>query len=216
MTRILLKTVFVCLFTVAVICSCKKDDDNENGGNGISKDNTITATVVNGLSFDADVVKLEIDYEKSNGEWDVYVVENAHYVDGGFILHLPEKVDDMYLSIPEEDEEFYDNVTVSNRNVKYSMCYLCAYKSDDYAGYFYHGIGDWRSSLVYANGYLDITGSYTETDDYSYTTVYKYNVHLKKGWNMVYDVDRSNGNNTSEYEVTSTAPLGAEWCFDEG
>jgi hypothetical protein len=44
----------VCLFTVVAISSCKKDDDdeNENGGNGIIQNNTITATVVNGLSLD--------------------------------------------------------------------------------------------------------------------------------------------------------------------
>jgi hypothetical protein len=229
MTRNLLKMAFVCLFTVVAISSCKKDDDDENGGNGVIKNNTITAKVVDGLSLDGKVyvVKAEVEYENSNGREVTYVAANTNYINGGFTLKLPENVSDAYLTSLSSDEFYFpDGITVSNRNVKigtydndYDHATLAAYDmSNNMVGRFDHCTANSWSVLLYANGDVSITGSYTKNytnwEGITYTYTFISNIHLKKGWNMLYEKQTKNGNNTT-YESTTTAPSDAEWWWED-
>jgi hypothetical protein len=194
---------------------------DEDGGDGIIKNNTITAKVVNGLSFDVDFIRLEIGYDKGNDDWDVYVAANAPYVNGGFRLKLPANVNDRYLFPIDEEGYFPAGITVSHRNVKISMWddgqNLYAYKANNCVGDIRHGIGDWGSSQVYANGDVSITGTSTNTDtnwdDITFVDTFIFNVHLKKGWNILYMREMSKGNNQYVYEVTTPPPSGADWYF---
>jgi hypothetical protein len=233
MTRNLLKMTFVCLFTVGAISFYDRDDDEKNGS---IPDNTIIATVENGsnLNGKVDSVMAMIVYQKSNGGLDYYVVASAPYSNSGFILKLPENVNDSYLGIGiSRFIDILDGITVSNPNVKIGAAmFIDAYKAGDNTGYFYHGIADWKSMLMYVNGDLSITGSDTNTGTLNleyhedgltggtYTYTYKYNVHLKKGWNMVYtktvnEESAEKGNYTikNEYEATTTVPSGTKWYF---
>jgi hypothetical protein len=221
MKRNFLMMALVCLFTVVAISSCKKDDDDDG-----SIGNTLTVTVENGSSLNEkiDAVKVEIEYGKlSSYDWDTYEATNAPYSNGGFTLTLPETVSDTYLEAFDAGD-FEEGITVSNFNVKTGYAYIEAYKADDNTGFFYHGTGtadeDWEGELVYSNGDVSITGSYTDTYDWEdsdgvHTETYteKYNVHLKKGWNRVYEKDTEKGNNTYEEETTTTVPSGAKWYY---
>ncbi|MDR2287162.1 MAG: Ig-like domain-containing protein [Prevotellaceae bacterium] len=190
----------------------------------VTADTTITATVENGSSFngEVDTVKAEIEYIKSNGRWDDYMLASAPYSNGGFTLKLPKEVSDLYLNALSEGE-IPDSITVSNRNVKIGQVFLNAYESNYQVGNFYHGTADWEGFLIYANGNVSVTGSntYTEINDFdgdgvpdeTYTYTEKDNVHLKKGWNMVYTRETEKENNTYEYEMTTTAPSDAKWYF---
>jgi hypothetical protein len=223
MKKNFLMMAFVCLFIGVTISSCKKDDkEDENNG---SIGNTLTVTVENGSSLNGkiDAVKAKIDYEKSNGGWDEYIAASAPYSNGGFTLQLPETVSDTYLGAFDTDE-IPDGVTVSNLNAKIGWGYIEAYKEDENVGYFYLGTGttdaDWEGELIYSNGDVNITG--TETDVYSWesdgetyteTETNKYSMYLKNGWNIVYEKWTEKGNNTEEYELTTTAPSGAKWYY---
>jgi hypothetical protein len=207
MKRNYLKMAFVCLFTVVAICSCKKDDDDETGGDSSIKDNTFTVVVENGNSYNEliDVVKLELDEVQNSSTVKYSALASAEYKNGGFTLTLPASVSSQYLE-PLDDSP--DGVTVSNRNVKFAWINLSAYKSDSDIGYFYVKSGDWKGGLMYADSNVSITGTETESDEKdTYTT--RYSMNLKKGWNIVY----TKGNNRI-YEITTTAPAGAKWYFE--
>jgi hypothetical protein len=210
--RKFLMKVFICLFTVVALCSCSKDDD-ENDNAQIPYNTFID--VENGASYNEkiDVAKAEIYLGSSNN----YVtLASATYENGGFTLDLPESVSAQYLegigfagSVPQ-------GLTVSNLNVKTGWVDLDAYKSDTKTGYFYHGTGDWEGGFVYFDSDCNMTGSYTNTYTYSeitYTDKETYNVHGKRGWNMVYLKSTNKGNYTYEYEYTTAAPAGAKWYF---
>jgi hypothetical protein len=220
MKRNFLMMALVCLFTVVAISSCKKDDDDENNG-GIG--NTLTVTVENGSSLNGkiDNVKLEIGYELlSSYGWGYYEVASAPYSNGGFTLNLSETVDDTYLEAFDTDD-LDDGVKVSNPNVKTGYAEIEAYKADYSTGCFYHGTNDWESELMYANGDVSVTGSYTDTETWedsvggtiTETLTEKCNIHLKKGWNIMYYKGTEKGNNTYEVETTTTAPSGAKWYY---
>jgi hypothetical protein len=187
------------------------ENKNENSSNG-SISNTLTVTVENDsiLNGQIDIVKLNVGYENS------YVATSAAYNNGSFTLILPEDVSDMYL----EALDVSNGVEISNHNVKIGGAYIEAYKANVNVGEFYFGTGitdaDWRSQLIYSNVDVSITGFYADTanwisDRVKYTE--KYNVHLKKGWNLVYGKETDKGNNTYEIELTTTAPSGVKWYF---
>jgi hypothetical protein len=228
MKKNFLMKALVCLFTVVAISSCSKDenDDDENGGN---IGNTITATVENGSSYNEKInaAKVEFEYQRDDGKWDYYVAATAPYSNSSFTLQLPENVSDTYLKTfddDDDDNEFPEGVTVSNRNVKRGQALIGAYKGDHRVGYFYFATGitdmDWSSNLIYANGDVNITGSHTETYNrdsngvtHVETYIDRYNVYIKKGWNMVYETWKESGN-TYEHETTTTAfSSGKWWCY---
>jgi hypothetical protein len=180
----------------------------------------LTVTVEDGSSFNGkiDSVKVGIYGEEEDS---YYVMTSAPYSNGGFTLNLPETVSDTYLS---ELGDLGDSITVSNLEVKGAIVNIRAYKADDDIGRFYHGTGtadeDWESDLMYSNSDVSITGSDTSTSNWEdsdgvHTDTYikKYNVHLKKGWNIVYSRETEKGNNTHEEEKTTIAPSDAKWYY---
>jgi hypothetical protein len=213
MKRNFLIKAFVCLFTVVALCSCSKDDDEENSNGSIP--NKMVIAVENGASYNEkiDVVKVEIYSESSNN----YVpLVSAPYENGGFTLDLPESVSAQYLEGIDFEEGVPQGLTVSNLNAKIGWVYLSAYKLSDETGYFYHGTGDWEGGLVYLDSDYNMTGSHTESETYEeviYTYKETYNVHGKRGWNMVYEKETNKGNNSYEYEMTTAVPAGAKWSF---
>jgi hypothetical protein len=217
MERIFFKKAIVCLFTVVALCSCNKDDDDFNS---TVANNTITAKVENGSRLGVDEVSVKIWYE-TGSSWNVYEVVISDYNSGEFTLNLPSTVSDKYLSPDESlDDLSDDGVKVSNPGVKTGWAYFEAYDSGDNTGEFIYATGtsssDWYGQLVYVNGDLSITGTYmatistvtngeiTDTKDYPQ----KYSIHLKKGWNMLYEKDTDDN-----YERTTKAPAGLKWYY---
>jgi hypothetical protein len=206
MKKNFLMKAFVCLFTVVALCSCKKDDDEVP--TSTVPGNTITATVESGSSFNnqIDTVIVRIDsYELTETK--------SAYSNGGFTLNLPATVIDTYL---DEYDDAPTGITVSNPKVKVGWADLRAYKSGSIVGDIYYATGksdsDWEGELVYVNGDVSVTGSYTEKDgDESYTE--KSNVHLRKGWNIVYSKETEN-EKSYVYEQTTQAPAGLKWYYN--
>ncbi|MDR0385987.1 MAG: hypothetical protein LBH60_07910, partial [Prevotellaceae bacterium] len=200
--------------TVVAFSSCSKDEDNGNGNSSKIEGNKLTVAVENGASHNSkiDLVKAEIWY---GDEWTEYTVATAPYSNGKFTLNLPASVDAKYLDAVTN--ELSEGVTVSNRSAKIAVVEgLAAYKSDNHVGDIYYTTGnregDWWATLIYADADVSVTGTSTQTYDdgavYTYKT--KYNVHLKRGWNMVYNRETAK----NEGEVTSTATAGLKWYVD--
>jgi hypothetical protein len=201
---------FVCLFTVAALISCSKDDDN-NGADSGAISNVLTVVVENGSNHNSmiDVVKLLAF--GTNGE---DVLAESDYTDGRFTLNLPNPLGSQYLN-PVGDIAPYSGITVSNRNVKIGDAALCAFKENEETGYFYTASGNWEGELVYVDGDVSITGTYSDTeeeDGVTYTETIRYNMNLKKGWNIFYSKSTEDGN-TETTEITTTVPAGVKWYF---
>jgi hypothetical protein len=191
----------------------------------VVEDNIISVTVENGNSYNSkiDAVKVEIDVDGENIE------VSAPYSNGGFTLKLPTTISDANLEALGNDE-YFEGITVSDRNVKVGFINeIDAYKANNYVGCFYNESSDgWGIGYVYSNGNVSITGvgmeEYKEDNngdgDYDdagelYKDIEKYNIHLKKGWNLYYfkSIERGNDN---EFEVTSQAPENKiKWYFEE-
>lgn len=212
MKRNLLTKVFVSLFTVVAVCSCNKNDDDGSM--------TINATVENGSSYNIDELKAEIGYETRNDNVAFYVVASSPYEKGNFTLKLPATVDAKYL-IAYDEEDFSSGLTVSNYNALLGFADIYAYESGEETGEVVHGTAEWYSRLVYADEKVDITGSFSSTereygDTYTYTE--KFNLLLKRGWNIMYLKESSKTSSSSSYEYiiefSTQAPSGAKWYYD--
>jgi hypothetical protein len=206
----------------ALASSCKKDDEENSGGGGsTSAAYTVTAQVENGNSYNAqiDSVKMLIyKYVEETGEIElVSTIASAAYHNGGFTLKLPATVSNAYLS------ELgavglgagLDGITISNPSVKTtSGTAIVAYKSGEQAGNFIYSAATLfvgQGQYVYANGDVSLTGSVTDSDTYGMAM--KYNVQLKKGWNMVYTKLNMN---SMEFEMTTQEPSGLKWRYYPG
>jgi hypothetical protein len=233
MRRKFFTTVFVYLFTVIALSSCKKDDSNDNTDESDSsiKNNTVTAVVENGNSYNDLVatVKLEI-YDDAGG--DKSELANAEYKDGGFTITLPSNLGSQYLVAL--DDYFSDNI-VSNNNVKGLAPYLDVYiklvaynESGHKVGYLYYGTQDWKGDFSYMDNDVSVSGSSESmswvsisgsSGSYSeqWTKTKNYSMNLKKGWNRVYTKTtetKSETNNIGLYEYSSTSPANAKWYYE--
>jgi hypothetical protein len=229
MKKNFLKMAVVSLFVVVALCSCDKDEEeNENNG-GVIQGNTVSVAVENGSAYSGkiDAVKaLIVTGEKSTLDpetnryyyyWTGHEMATAAYNNGTFTLSLPETLSDEYLD-DEFIEELLDTdngalpkgVTASNSQLKGEWVKILAYRSGKEVGEFYYATEECESNLLYADRDISITGIHTETDG----DVNKYSLHLKRGWNMIYEKDTEKGNST-EYELTTTAPAGVKWIYDE-
>jgi hypothetical protein len=241
MKKDLFSVAFVSLFAIVYMNSCDKDDDENVNNGGIG--NTITATIENGdrLNGKIDSVKAVFDYEDENGDWREYIAASAPYVNGGFTLQLQENLDDTYLetiSSMFDYADYYvdypyvtvtDNITISNRNVKtvITIVYACKAGETYSDGRFTFGTSidaelGWEGRLIYANSDVSVTGSQDETWEYngkiSETVTTKFNMFLKKGWNMMYFKftmkDTDSDVEHYEHEYTTTTPPGAKWLYN--
>jgi hypothetical protein len=203
MKRNFFRTAFVCLFAVVALCSCNKDDNNGNASQtGVIVNNTITATVESGSSY-----KDKVDSVRAMIKGNDYETANSAYNDGKFTLELLPTINDTLLykffkdSIPAK-------VTINDPTVKIGDAHIHAYKTGKRSGTFYHGTtSEWTGWLVYSNKDVTITGSAIREDKHTI----KYNVNLKKGWNVMYqkDVDKTNS------EITTQTPDGAKWYYKD-
>ena len=188
--------------TTVVFNSCDKDDDNDgdtNGGNALK----ITATnVING-STNIKTVKAIIYWESGENDYDEDAIAQAPYENNGFTLELPTTLGAKYLEIDAYDLE---GIVVSDKNFKsYYLDDLRAYnEDDDEIGYFYleeeNGDNFYYTSWFYSDRDVTMEGEHNGR---------KYNVTLKKGWNVVYDSYTDDG-----FSLTSQKPSGVNYTWN--
>jgi hypothetical protein len=202
---------FVSLLAVAALCGCDKDDENkdaENESTGVIANNTVTVKIGGGNIYTAsiDSVKMFAHY----GFETQTKIASAPYSDGGFTLRLPTTVDDAYLM---KFNITSDEVKISNPDVKIlssddSYIRACNASGEVIGRFDYKNTSKDYGLPMYSNGNVTVTGT---TDEYESGRV-KFNLHLNKGWNMVYVREIKTDGKTVREETTQ-APSGLQWSY---
>jgi len=137
-------------------------------------------------------------------------------------LELPATVGAKYLETLDADD--LEGITVSDKNFK--SCFLDDLRGynedDDEIGYFYlkEEIGDnnYYTSWIYVDRDVTIKGEYKEIDEeYDQEYIEKYDLTLKKGWNIVYDSytdSYQNGRYVFSYTMSSKKPSGVNYTWN--
>jgi hypothetical protein len=229
-----LMMAFVSLFAVVAFSSCNEDNGGTGGGIDLN-DNKITAVVENGASYNSKISLVKVKIDDYGYEWEggTVIIATTPYINGGFTLNLPESVDVKYLHAMFDEDTPPEGVTISNPNAKTVSVELEAYnKSGNSVGSVFcsnarplfdewgneNWDGSWIGFLMYANANVSVIGTYSE----SYSGIYKErtNVHLTKGWNVVYQKSSyrtENNVEVADFEITSTLPAGVsmKWYINE-
>ena len=203
--------------TTAVFNSCDKDDDND-GGTNASK---ITATnVING-STQIKTVKALV-YWESGDEYGNDAIAQGPYQNNGFTLELPATLGAKYLETLDADD--LEGITVSDRNFKSGFLDdLRGYnENDEEIGHFYleeeNDDSEHYTSWIYVDRDVTIKGENNEIDEeYDEEYIDKYDLTLKKGWNIVYGSDTEsyeNGRDVYSSTFTSKKPSGVSYTWN--
>ena len=209
--------------TSTVFYACKKESDDGNIGGNASK---IIATGVINSSTQIATVKAEVDWE-TNSDYGSDVIAQAQYQNTGFTLELPATLPAKYLEPLFGEEDFPHDVTVSDRTVKGTGVEIGAYDiNENNIGGFYliDGANEDEPdgvNWVYVDKNVTIKGEEREIDEEENEEyIGKYDMNLKKGWNVVYGKwteshSNSTGRDVYAYTLTSKKPSGANyfWYF---
>ncbi|MDD2413180.1 MAG: hypothetical protein RBS19_06760 [Bacteroidales bacterium] len=211
--------------TIVVFNSCKKDDDIVGGTKGGTNDGNaskITATnVINGTT-QIKTVKALVYWESGDEDYGTDAIAQASYQNNGFTLELPATLGAKYLETLDADD--LEGISVSDRNFK--SCFL-----DDLSGYNEHDdkIGDFYleeenedsqhyTSWMYVDRDVTIKGEYNEiNEEYNAEHINKYDLTLKKGWNLVYysfTYHYENSRDVYSYTLSSNKPLGVNYTWN--
>jgi hypothetical protein len=210
----------LCFSACLVFTSCDKDKDNENpAGGAVSK---IEGTVVNGSDYDVDNIKAMV-YEIINvgdgdeGYWYSERVEiaSSNFTNNRFSLDLPATLDDKYLEFIFDDE-----MDLSDEEAKGTFMNLFGYKSNERVEYLEYSrmpdisatkITFYYSAYIYMDRDVKVTGEYSDEDG----DTEKFNMNLKKGWNLMYGTNVYDLVSDVEIATFTTTPIsGYKWYFD--
>jgi hypothetical protein len=205
--------------TTTVLNSCDKDDDN-NGSANSDNASKITATNVACSSTQIKTAKATA-YWESGDDYSSDVIAQAPYQNNGFILELPATLGDKYLFTIDMDD--MEGIYVSENNFKSSFpVILRGYNGDDNEiGYFYLAEINWswhETSWIFVDRDVTIKGENVD-EIYGYKYIEKYDLTLKKGWNIMYsnDEDKAEGYNmymhVSTYSSKKPSEVNYTWYF---
>lgn len=207
--------------TTAVFNSCEKDDDNDGGTNGGNASKITATNVING-STNIKTVKALIYWESGENDYDSDAIAQAPYQNNGFTLELPATVGAKYLETIDMDD--LEGIVVSDKNFK--SCFLEGFNGyngdDDEIGYLYlEEINDdteHYTSWIYVDRDVTMKGESKEIDeeiDEEY--IDKYDLILKKGWNIVYrswTESYKDGRDMYSFTVSNKKPSGVNYTWN--
>lgn len=209
--------------TTAVFNSCEKDDDNDggtNGGNGGNASKITATNVING-STQIKTVKALV-YWESGDEYGNDAIAQGPYQNNGFTLELPATLGAKYLETLDADD--LEGITVSDRNFKSGFLDdLRGYnENDEEIGDFYleeeNEDSEHDAVWLYVDRDVTIKGETKYIDEeYDEEYIEKYDLTLKKGWNIVYGSDTEsyeNGRDVYSYTMSSKKPSGVNYTWN--
>ena len=206
------------------------DNDNDDGSGNNNGGNTskITATNVINSSTQIATVKAIVYWENNDDDYGSDVIAQTQYKNKGFTLELPSTLSAKYLFLVYEDAP--QGISISNQEAKGRLLEdIEGYdKDENEIGYFYlveeNDDSEHYTSWLYVDRDVTIKGEYKKINDY-YDEEYleKYDLQLKKGWNVVYESYMESYNNSTKRDVytgslTSKKPSGVNysWNFYDG
>ena len=200
--------MMLCLSACLVFTGCDKDKDNENPAGGVAS--KIEGTVVNGSAYDVDVIKGIVEER--------FEIASSDFANNKFSIDLPATLDDKHL-----ESMFEDDMNINDGGVKGAFLDLRGYKSNKSVEYLEYArmpdlsatkVTFYYAVYVYVDRDANVTGEFYEEEDY----ILKFNMNLKKGWNLIYMADvfelisEDDYINTENY--TTTPMSGYKWYFD--
>jgi len=205
------------LLALIVIVGCRKD--NELPSSSVS---VINAVVSNGNNYNEKiaVVKLLVDTESIYDPdrqvmiWQGVEVAKGDYRNGGFVINLPDDID----NIKPFDLELPTEAKISNMNVKYANSRFIAFnKDDEQLGYFYcfylymgeETLTMNEGGVLYFDRDFTITGSGTDDGERWSITC-----NFKKGWNFLYIIRGGTSDGILPVRMTTSKPdITMFWSF---
>jgi len=214
-----------CLAVCMMFVGCDKGegDLNENGSLGGNASKITATNVING-SYRISTVKVKFYWEKGD-DWGSDVIVQAPYKDNGFTLALPATISDKYLYLLAKDAP--SGITISDKTVKcVTDIDMEAFdKDDNNIGDFYLTDDDKSAYAMrfYVDKNVSVKGEYKEIDEvFNEEYIRKFDMDLKKGWNIVYAREAESHNNSTGRDVytitiTTQKPSGMNfsWYFEE-
>ena len=202
--------------TTVVFNSCDKDDDNDGNASKITATN-----VING-STNIKTVKALIYWESGENDYGKDAITQAPYLNNGFTLELPATLGAKYLETLDADD--LEGITVSDRNFKSGFLDdLRGYnENDEEIGDFYleeeNEDSEHDAVWLYVDRDVTIKGETKYIDEeYDEEYIEKYDLTLKKGWNIVYGSDTEsyeNGRDVFLNTITSNKPSGVTYTWN--
>jgi hypothetical protein len=140
--------------------------------------NKIEAKVENGDSHNS-----QIDTVKALIETGNHIIASSAYLNGSFSICLPDTIDNNLLApIFDKDNEDISNLNISNMEIMGATLKLTGYKSEAAIGDFEYKVPEHiQAYYYYVNGDVNLTGKQDV-----FETEIRYNISLKKGWNIIY------------------------------
>lgn len=208
--------------TATVFNSCDKDDDIDRDTNGGNASKIIATNIINGSTV-IKTVRAHVYYWQYGDSYR-HVIARAPYQNNSFTLELYAPINDDYL----ETIDYPEGIFVSDENFKSCLVgdiigYDVNYKQEglfylrvvnDSDDYFFSSETQWWTQWMYVDRDVTIKGEYKE---YAYESIYKYDLKLKKGWNIVYKSLPENYENGRFVSIISSKkPSGVNytWHFD--
>ncbi|MCC8035272.1 MAG: hypothetical protein LIO77_04970 [Rikenellaceae bacterium] len=212
-----MKKFFYLLPVLALVFSACSDDDDENP----LKDNKVTvkASEISIPAGEIDAVKL-ITYSYSG----THALATAKWdAQEGFTLQFPETVSSSYLIDIEDAYDYFDDdddiqgsINISDKNAKICSAIMVGFDGDDEKNDIF--LGKITSNEIYGVGYIysdrdvKVTGTVIEKGS-TWTDTYKFDLHLKKGWNNVLEYNKEDGNDDTWEYRTSFSTSGLSWIY---
>ena len=184
----------VLVLSIALLYSCGKSEDD--GGASTIKATSVVNNVHNAIS-DSEVITVKA--VASDGG----VIAETQYKNKGFTLELPSTVPDKYLQLILQHETH--GISISDESAKaftLENINIRGYDKDNYSiGYFSF------NGSIYENTEHYVSWVYVDRDvtvkGEVYTDLSKYDLDLKKGWNVVYNSYKFS---TDIYSYTTQKP----------
>lgn len=215
------------LIASIVLSSCSKNSDDNTTPN---TPNTIKVSVENGASYSGTIDQARISYYKPNSSGTGNTnteLQSVPYNNGVFSFTLPASIEltasdvvDLSPDLSTDEVLVQNTLKISDAAAHVNSIDLYAFKNDKMVGYFGHQLTDgkkqYSDAYLYADRDVTITGTlstkYTPTAELNNLT---YNLSLKKGWNLVYNILTETGSYYGLDETyTSTAPgVTLKWIF---
>ena len=190
--------------------SCDDDTEKPKDEPTESLNFKIEVNVEDGKDYDIDKVKALLEEETE--------IASVDYNNGIFVIEIPEtamkdqklmNITDIIFYVPSE-------VTISEPNAKGTYLSILGYKDDEEVGeIWHHKYTDTRNTdatFIYVDRDLTITGS-VDAENNGETYIEKYNLDLKKGWNIMYVIYSES--TLATYETTTTPQSGMKWYFED-
>ena len=198
----ILTSVMIALMAITLFSACKKDDDS-TGNDVMSAKNVINSI--------PDIASVKAVMDDSAIE-DELVIATTLYQNNGFKLSLKTPPATCLYEARYSFDSEYD-VIISDPNAKMGFVWANAFdnKDEEIGDFYYWGMNTRtyvEANYVYADRNFTVKGK-IEDDEYDYFE--EFNCSLKKGWNIIYWIEKED---CCLISTQKPSDITMEWAFE--